>query len=204
MKKNILFLFHVALLVLSTLVSHAQDRPAPPPPTSPAPAATPPARPSPMSISRTFVGDSYVKIHYSRPSKRGRDIFGALVPYGKVWRTGANEGTEITTTKAIMVGNKRLEAGTYTIFTVPAENQWEVHFSTQLGMWDTGMLDPQTRQMKPNMYDPSKDALVVTAPVSMLPDDAPEVEQFTINCTNDKLEFVWVKTKVTVTLAPAN
>ena len=94
----------------------------------------PSRRPSPMGLARTHLGDTYVKIHYSRPYERGRDnIFGteesgALVPYGKVWRTGANEATEITITGPVMVAGQRLEAGTYSVFTVPGPTRWEIRF----------------------------------------------------------------------------
>ena len=77
------------------------------------------ARSSPLAITTMRFKDAYVKIVYSQPQKRNREIFGELVPYGQVWRTGANEATEITLTKDMMVNDKILKAGTYSIFTIP-------------------------------------------------------------------------------------
>ena len=85
----------------------------------------PSRRPSPMGTARITLGDTYVRIVYSRPYKRGRDnIFGteesgALVPYDKIWRTGANEATEMTATGDLSIGGQKLAAGTYSIFTTP-------------------------------------------------------------------------------------
>ena len=76
-------------------------------------------RPSPLSITTVKYKDCYVKITYSQPHKRGREIFGKVVPYGDVWRTGANEATELTITKDIELNGKPLSAGTYSLFTIP-------------------------------------------------------------------------------------
>ncbi|KAB2808079.1 DUF2911 domain-containing protein [Phaeocystidibacter luteus] len=92
-------------------------------------------KPSPTDIAKTWVGDSYVKITYNRPHKRGRAIFGDLVPYGEVWRTGANAATEITTTGDITIGGKELPAGTYSIFTIPNEDSWTIIINSDLGQW---------------------------------------------------------------------
>ncbi|MEQ9413416.1 MAG: DUF2911 domain-containing protein, partial [Cyclobacteriaceae bacterium] len=106
------------LLVMNYDASHAQEQ-----------------RTSPLSITTSRYKDTYVKIVYSQPQKKGRAIFGKLVPYGKVWRTGANEATEITITGDILVDGKELKAGTYSIFTIPNENTWTVIFNTDLGLW---------------------------------------------------------------------
>ncbi|NVK28456.1 MAG: DUF2911 domain-containing protein [Flavobacteriia bacterium] len=92
-------------------------------------------KPSPTDIAKTWVGDSYVKITYNRPHKRNRVVFGELVPYGEVWRTGANAATEITTTEDITLGGKELEAGTYSIFTIPNEDSWTIIINSDLGQW---------------------------------------------------------------------
>jgi hypothetical protein len=76
-----------------------------------------------------------VKVTYGQPSKKGREIFGKLVPYGEVWRTGANEATEITFDKDVTVGGKPVKAGTYTLFTIPTENDWTVILNSQLKQW---------------------------------------------------------------------
>jgi len=92
-------------------------------------------QPSPTAIASMKYKDAYVKITYSRPHKRGRKIFGGLVPYGKVWRTGANEATEITTTSDLLIDADTLHAGTYSIFTIPFEDHWTVIFNNELGQW---------------------------------------------------------------------
>ena len=76
-------------------------------------------RPSPMYVATMKYEDAYIKVTYCRPHKKDREIFGGLVPFGKVWRTGANEATEITLTRDINIGGKILKAGSYTIFTIP-------------------------------------------------------------------------------------
>lgn len=90
---------------------------------------------SPLALAATWIGDTYVKIVYGSPRKRGREIFGALVPYGEVWRTGANEATEITTTGDLNFGEHRLPAGTYSLFTIPYPDRWTIIVNRALGQW---------------------------------------------------------------------
>ncbi|HSB92184.1 MAG TPA: DUF2911 domain-containing protein [Flavitalea sp.] len=85
----------------------------------------------PLSPKASAAGKG-VKVAYSQPSKRDRVIFGELVPYGKVWRTGANEATEITFDKDVTFGGKSVKAGTYSLFTIPNENEWTVILNSQL------------------------------------------------------------------------
>lgn len=94
-----------------------------------------PPRKSPLEIVTLKYDDTYLKITYGRPHKRDRDIFGDLVPYGEVWRTGANEATELTTTKRIKLAGNELKAGTYTIFTIPEKDKWTIILNTELGQW---------------------------------------------------------------------
>ncbi len=82
-------------------------------------------------LAATLEGGTYVKIVYSSPRKRGRTIFGGLVPFGEIWRTGANEATEITSTGPIVLGTSRLETGTYSLFTIPDENSWTIRTNWQ-------------------------------------------------------------------------
>jgi len=89
------------------------------------------AQTPPLSPKATAQGKG-VKVTYSQPSKRDRVIFGQLVPFGKVWRTGANEATEITFDKDVTVGGKPVKAGTYTLFTIPNEKEWTVILNSQL------------------------------------------------------------------------
>jgi hypothetical protein len=100
-------------------------------------------RPSPLALATVRYKDTYVKITYSQPHKRGRQIFGGLVPYGEVWRTGANEATEITCTRDIIVQGKLLPAGTYSIFTIPNAESWTVIFNKDLGLWGAYNYNPK-------------------------------------------------------------
>ena len=92
-------------------------------------------RPSPTAIANARYKDTYVKITYGQPYKRGREIFGSLVPYGKVWRTGANEATELTLTKDIRINGTSLKAGTYSLFTIPEKEKWTIIINSDLGLW---------------------------------------------------------------------
>lgn len=83
-----------------------------------------------MSISK----DKSVKVVYSRPQLNGRDL-GKLVPNGKVWRTGANEGTEITFSKDMTLGGKSVKAGTYTLTSIPGDKEWTIILNSTLGTW---------------------------------------------------------------------
>lgn len=109
---------------------------------------------SPLEMVTLKYESSYIKVTYGRPHKKGRDIFGNLVPYGKVWRTGANEATEITFTKDVLINKKRIAAGTYTIFTIPEKNKWNVIFNSDLGQWGA------------YNYNPEKNVLEIDAAVS--------------------------------------
>ncbi len=167
----------------------------------------PSRRPSPTSIARTFVGDTYVKVVYSRPYKRGRDdIFGteeseALVPFGKIWRTGANEATEITLTDDVLIGDQKLSAGTYSIFTVPGAEHWTVQFNSVLGLSGTGRFDPETRKFEAVDLSTSV-VLAYTAPAASLEE---EVDQFTIafepSDAGADMCMRWITTEVCVPVA---
>jgi Protein of unknown function (DUF2911) len=127
-----------------------------------------PAKPrsSPMAISFYKKDDTYLKVVYGQPNRKGRAIFGSLVPYGKIWRTGANEATEITSSKDFRLGGKTLKAGTYTLFTIPDKDKWTVIINSELGQWGE------------YKYDNTKDILSVEVPVQILPKEV--YEAFTI------------------------
>ncbi len=132
-------------------------------------------------------------MNYSRPSKNGRGIFGELVPYGRVWRTGANEATTFSTNQALNIAGKTLPAGKYTLWTIPNADNWQVIFNKRMYSWSINMEGEASR-------DPADDALEVTAPVEQT---SKVVEQFTINVVDSAvptLEFVWDRTKVSVPL----
>jgi len=92
-------------------------------------------RPSPLAISSVRYKDNYIKITYSQPQKKDREIFGQLVPFGQVWRTGANEATEITTTKDIVIDSILLKAGTYSLFSIPEKDKWTIIINADVGLW---------------------------------------------------------------------
>jgi hypothetical protein len=90
---------------------------------------------SPAAIARIRYKDAYVKITYCQPHKRGREVFGKLVPYGQVWRLGANEATEITITRDMQVNGQLLRAGTYTLFSIPEKDKWTIIINSEPGLW---------------------------------------------------------------------
>src|SRR6202030_2511071 len=101
------------------------------------------SRPSPPAKAECkLAGGKTVTIDYSSPRAKGRKIFGALVPYGEIWRAGANEATTFVTTGDISVGGKPVPAGKYTIFTVPAEDKWTLVISKKTGEWGTAYPGP--------------------------------------------------------------
>jgi len=108
-------------------------------------------RVSPKATVSQTIGLTDMTLTYSRPGVKGRDIWGALVPHDKPWRTGANEATTFTTSDEITVAGQKLSAGTYSFFTIPSAGEWSVIFSRQKELW--GAFD----------YDPSQDQLRVTA-----------------------------------------
>ncbi|MCA0154209.1 DUF2911 domain-containing protein [Winogradskyella vincentii] len=148
MKKLVLFVFAVTLL----FSVDAQIR-------------TP--QPSPAAKIEQVVGLTDVSIDYSRPSMRGRVIFGNLVPYGKVWRTGANARTKVTFSDDVTVGDNELKAGTYAIFTIPQAESWDVVFYTDYAGGGA-----------PAELDESKIAARVTAKVYPIEMD---IQSFTIS-----------------------
>jgi len=165
MKKLILFVFALTL----TVSVNAQLQ-------------TP--QPSPFSKVEQKVGLTDVTVEYSRPNMRGRKIFGDLVPFGKLWRAGANKNTVVTFSDNVTVGDNELKAGSYAIFITPSEKSWEVVFYTDTNNWGT-----------PQKWDESKVAAKVKAEVYELPID---IETFTISfddLTNDSamIGFMWEK-----------
>lgn len=90
----------------------------------------------PAETSQTVDGKT-VSIKYSAPSVRGRKIVGALVPYDKVWRTGANAATTLKTEAALKIGTANVPAGTYTLYTLPSAGTWKLIINKQTGQWGT-------------------------------------------------------------------
>ncbi|CAL2065465.1 DUF2911 domain-containing protein [Tenacibaculum sp. 190524A05c] len=124
-------------------------------------------QPSPLSKLEQKVGLTDVTVEYSRPGVKGRKVFGDLVPFGSLWRTGANKNTIVTFSQDVMIGGKKLKKGSYAIFTKPAASSWEVMFYSDTNNWGT-----------PRKWDDSKVALTTTASVVNMP---MTVETFTIS-----------------------
>ena len=127
-----------------------------------------------------------ISVTYGRPYKKGRVIFGELEKYGKVWRTGADEATQITFKKDVIFGGKPVKAGTYTLFTIPNEKEWSVILNGQLGQW--GAYD----------YDKNKakDVLQITVPAKKLDK---VIEQHTIRFDSKQdLIIEWDQSQITV------
>ncbi|MEM1205183.1 MAG: DUF2911 domain-containing protein [Acidobacteriota bacterium] len=128
-----------------------------------------------------------VMIEYGRPEARDRDIFGALVPYGKMWRTGADEATTLTVSHDVTLDGHKLAAGTYALFTVPGEKEWQV------------VLNSEAKQWGAYKRDPAKD--VVTFNVTPASGDHVEAMDFVIE--GSKVTLRWAKTTVSFTVAKA-
>lgn len=144
-------------------------------------------QPSPAATLVQQVGLTDVTVDYSRPSMRGRTIYGDLVPYGKLWRTGANARTKITFSEDIRVGDQELKAGSYAILTVPNANSWDVIFYSEPNGGGT-----------PATLDESKVAAKVNVPVYQMP---MPIETFTISIddlsdNSATLGILWEKTYV--------
>lgn len=145
--------------------------------------------PSPHATLTQVVGLTDVTIDYSRPSSKGRAIFGDLVPFGKLWRTGANLNSTVTFSEDVVINGTTLKKGKYAIFTTPKADMWEVIFYTDTDNWGT-----------PENWDVNKAALVTNVdPIAL----GNNVESLTIginNLTNDSatLDISWEKTMVSV------
>ena len=152
---------------------------------------------SPKDSALIELNDLKLEVKYNRPSKREREIFGALVPYNKVWRTGANEATTFSTNKNLMVKGMLLPKGNYTLWTVPMADTWKVMFNS--GQYQWGVND----QMEP-MWNPNYDIVEIEVPTEKL---NTTVEKFTIafdNTTGElSLSLAWDNTKVAVPMQEA-
>lgn len=98
---------------------------------------------SPMGSINQKVGFTTISVIYERPAARGRKIFGELVPYNKLWRTGAGKCTKIKFDEDVLIGNKSIPAGTYTLFTIPEDHEWTVIFNSDTALYGTGGYDEQ-------------------------------------------------------------
>ena len=146
-------------------------------------------QPSPKAKVMQTVGLTDVTVEYSRPAMKGRDIFGGLVPYGKLWRTGANENTMITFSDEVKFGGKNVEAGTYAIYTKPGKDQWEIMLYTDTNNWGN-----------PAEWDPSKIAASVMAKTEKLnmPQESWTIAINELSMDGAHLQMMWDETLVRV------
>ena len=143
-------------------------------------------RASPHETVNATVDGAKISITYGRPYVKGRKIAGGLVPYGQVWRTGADEATTLVTDKMLMLGSAHVEPGTYTLYTLPGEGSWQLIINRQTKQWGTE-------------YDQKQDLARVPMKVGKT---ASAVEQFTIAVTDTpgggELQLSWENTLVTL------
>jgi hypothetical protein len=144
-------------------------------------------RASPLDHARAQIDGHAVEIQYGRPAMRGRTIFGDLVPWGEVWRTGANEATHLRIPADMTIGGESVPAGEYTLWTIPAQDSWTLVINSETGQWGTA-------------YNGANDLVRVPMTTSTL--DAP-VEVFTIRVvagdgTDGVIEMEWATTKASV------
>src|SRR6218665_2188533 len=142
---------------------------------------------SPAAKVEQRVGLTDLTVKYSRPSKKDRTVFGDLVPFGEVWRTGANENTTFTCSDILVFGKDSLKPGTYALYTTPNKESWDLIFYKTTDNWGT-----------PETWDDSKVVLKTNAKVNST---SWVTESFTINVTdleNDgaSLQLMWDKTAV--------
>lgn len=136
---------------------------------------------------RVTAESSNVSLAYGQPSKNGRVIFGELVPYGKIWRAGANEATEVTFKQDCTFGKTKVKAGTYTLFVIPGQTEWSFILNSTLKQWGA------------YNYDKIKGDDVAT--VKVKPSVTSETfEKMTFNVTDRSIDLMWDTTKASVPL----
>lgn len=146
-------------------------------------------RASPLLKESTEINGTKISWQYGQPSKKGREIFGKLVPYGKIWRTGANEASVISFSNDVMIEGKKLAAGKYALFTIPGEESWTIIFNTIWNQWGA------------YNYENDKDALRV----EVKPSTAEESEKFTMTLSEDGVMTLhWDKTAAAFKIETAN
>ncbi len=166
------FIFSSALLLLSAMADAQFRMP----------------QPSPTQTVKQDFGMGAIELNYSRPAAKGRKIMGDLVPYNKMWRTGANATTKITFTTPVEIGGKKIDTGSYAIYTIPGEKSWEVIFNK--GFKNQSVLD----------YKEAEDVARVTVKTEKLKD---KMGSFTMQLEDVlpescNLVLAWEETKVSV------
>jgi hypothetical protein len=145
------------------------------------------ARPSPLAIAAMRHKDAYVKIVYSQPQKRDREVFGKLVPFGQVWRLGANEATEMTVTKDILINAVLLKAGSYSLFAIPNQDKWTFIINSDLGIWGAYNYNPKLDVLRFDV--PVKQNSAVAEAFTMVFDQKNELANLLITWDKLRLEI---------------
>lgn len=161
------------------------------------------ARPSPYDSAMVTVGDAAAKVCYSRPAVRGRLVFGGLVPYDTLWRTGANEPTTIHLSRGAEIAGIAVEAGSYTLYTVPDTDQWSVVVNASTSQWGmTAEMPGEDGSIVPSSYtDEVRAQEVGRAPIET--EQHEYTERFTTSFGSPTgsevdLYFDWAATRITV------
>jgi hypothetical protein len=143
-------------------------------------------RPSPIGIVTARYKDTYLKITFGQPHKRGREVFGKMVPFDQVWRTGANEATELTITKDVTISGKLVKEGTYSLFSIPGREKWIIIINSDVGLWGS------------YNYNVKKDVIRFEVPVSMNNTTVYEVFTILIEQKNEKanISLAWDQTSI--------
>ncbi len=137
---------------------------------------------SPRQEVEGMIGSTGITMNFGSPSVRDRQIWGGLVPYGEVWRTGANEATTVTFANDVAVEGEPLPAGKYSLYTIPGEEEWTIIFNKQTGQWGTN-------------YDESQDALRVQVEPQMVEEHQ---EAMTFNIEDGQIILRWGKLAVPI------
>ena len=148
-------------------------------------AEDPSKRPSPPAVAEGEINGVKIRVDYSQPSVKGREVWGKLVEYNKVWRTGANEATTIAFDKDVLIEGQKLKAGKYALFTIPTATEWTVIFNTRHTQW--GAFD----------YNAQEDALSV----KVKPTTNEPTEKMLFKVENDNVSLSWERLKVSFKVA---
>lgn len=171
----------VAIFTLFSTVIQAQEVKFPAVDSSPADILYYPLNAAKVKDSSTPL----IRLLYSRPTRKGREIFGILEQFGKVWRVGANENTEVKFFKTVVIGGKKIKAGTYSLFAIPEKEKWTMIINKQTDRWGA------------YTYDESKDVVRVEVPVQALPQPIEALSMtFTAQPEGANLVIAWDKTMV--------
>jgi len=145
---------------------------------------------SPFSEIVQEVGLAKLSVAYSRPAVKGRKIFGELVPYGRIWRAGANESSKFTTSTELSIMGNKLPEGTYALYAFPAADRWEIVFHRNISHWGDGRKD----------YDPGEDAFRIT----LVPEKMSYLQENLlitfdrIDHNSANMQWVWEYTRITI------